>query len=281
MRLSLLSPILPSLCPVKFTLGGKAHCGLAMSTKLPRTAGMKAACCHWGFAFTPSVCTPTPAPAFSKETSPPQAKPKTWLKSFVIWQEAISQGRARDRGGSRLQDARALFSAGQANNPVLNYKPGFSCGCFVFVGFFVSCLFRFISVIPDTALSDIITIISLLCLPGNWEASRRRLQSRAVVGPGLPARHSPRTAPPELGALGKVEAQALSMRLKSQKQQGHTEGQGIQSPARQVSIPPTISVRRRDTSGKGEGAHRKTWRMWGSWKRAAFVLALIPPLNSW
>lgn len=202
MRLSFPSRLLPSLCPLKFTLGRRGHHGLAMGTKLPCTAGMKAACCHWGFTFTPEVCTPPPAPALSKETSPPQAKPKTRLKSFAIWQEAISQGRARDRGGSRLQDARALFSDGQANNPVLNYKPGFSCGCFVFVGFFVSCLFRFISVIPDTALSDIITIISLLCLPGNWEENRRRLQSRAVVGPGLPARHSPRTTPPRAGDPG-------------------------------------------------------------------------------
>ena len=75
--------------------------------------------------------------------------------------------------------------------------------------FFISCLFRFISVIPDTALSDIITIISLLCLPGNWEASRGLLQSRRVAGPVPPARCSP-AAPgpltPELGALGKVEA---------------------------------------------------------------------------
>lgn len=33
--------------------------------------------------------------------------------------------------------------------------------------FFISCLFRFISIIPDTALSGIITIISLLYLSGN------------------------------------------------------------------------------------------------------------------
>lgn len=79
----------------------------------------------------------------------------------------------------------------------------------VVVIFFISCLFRFISVIPDTALSGIITIISLLCLAGNWEVSRRLLQSGRATGLGLPARCSP-AAPaqltPELGTLGNGEA---------------------------------------------------------------------------
>lgn len=228
-----------------------------MGTKLPCTAGMKAACCLWGFAFTPQVCTPTSSPSTHQGdfTTPSQAK--NMAKSILLWQEAIFQGRAGDRGGSRLQDAGALFSDGQANNPVLNYKPGFSCGCFVFVGFFVSCLFRFISIIPDTALSDIITIISLPCLPGNWEASRRRLQSRGVVGPGLLQGTAPGTLTPGLGILGKVEAQAPSTGLKSQREQVHTEGQGIQSAARQVTVSPTnLRERKRRLRKRGGGTQK-------------------------
>lgn len=197
----------PSLCPLKFTLGRRAHRRLAMGTELPCTAGMMAACCHWGFAFAPQVCTPTHSPITHQGDFATPSQAKNMAKSILLWQEAKSQGRARDRGGSRLQDARALFSDGQANNPVLNYKPGFSCGCFVFVGFFVSCLFRFISVIPDTALSDIITIISLLCLPGNWEDSRGGCRAGEWWGLGCLQGTAPGPLTPELGTLGKVEAQ--------------------------------------------------------------------------
>lgn len=237
MRLSLLSPLFPSLCPLKFTLGRRAHHGLGMGTKLPGIAGMKAACCHWGFAFTTQVCTPTPAPALTKENSQSQAKPNTWLKSFVIWQGAISQGRARDRGGSRLQDARALFSDGQANNPVLNYKPGFSCGCFVFVGFFVSCLFRFISVIPDTALSDIITIISLCVCQGIGRRAGGGCRAEERWGLGCLQGTAPGQLPPELGTLGKVEAQALSndSKVKTSKLTLRDKGSSLQ-PGRSPSL---------------------------------------------
>lgn len=94
-RLSLLSPLLPSLCPLKFTLGRRVHCGLAMGTEQPCTAGVKAACCHRGFAFSLQVCTPTPSPSTHQGDF---TTPKTRLKYFVMARGHIlrqSQGQRR------------------------------------------------------------------------------------------------------------------------------------------------------------------------------------------
>lgn len=139
----------------------------------------------------------------------------------------------------------------------------------MFVFFFISCLFRFISIIPDTALSDIITIISLLCLPGNWEASRGLQQSGRAAGPGPPARHSPGTTHPGAGDPGEGrgrKAQDPARGVKSQKgttrtssvREEDTKGGGKEPPAGWVSILPTISLGGRENSREGQRAHRKT-----------------------
>lgn len=62
------------------------------------------------------------------------------------------------RGG----ELQGRFSLGQANSPVLNYR----------LRFFRSCLFRFISIVPHMALSEIIMIISLLYPSGEVMAIR-------------------------------------------------------------------------------------------------------------
>lgn len=210
--LPLSSPLLPSLFLLKFSLGTSPHQVSARAGNWYSAAtcyGNEGSLLPFRFLIHSLVCTLHPVTALAKETLPPQTSKKTWLK-LLLWQVAISEGRARDGGDLRLQDARVLFSAGQANNSVLNYRPRFSCGCCLVFFFIYSCLFRFISIIPDTVLSDIIIIILLLCLPGSREASRGLLQSRKVVGMGLPARCSsaaPGSLMLELGTLVKAEAQ--------------------------------------------------------------------------
>lgn len=83
-----------------------------MDTELLCTAGMKAACCHWGLPFPPQVCTPTPTPSTHHGDFTTPSPAKNMAKVFCYGKRPYLKAEpgTEEARGCRMQELCSLMA---------------------------------------------------------------------------------------------------------------------------------------------------------------------------